>query len=115
MFDFDDDNDFDLEDLIEADIKYGLFEDDEIIKKAPEQKKKKSFWDISKLRLGRCPSLFYLKQSAFVSINCFIPREIIALHKCLYFFLVFFTVIIKINPIAIVYLCNNTFLEKCHF
>ena len=50
MFDFDGDNDFDLEDLIEADIKFGLFEDDEIVKKALEQKKKKSFWDILKFK-----------------------------------------------------------------
>ena len=28
MFDFDNDGDFDLEDLIEADIEYGLFEED---------------------------------------------------------------------------------------
>ena len=50
MFDFDDDNDFDLDDLIEADIQYGLFEDDEKIKIPPkkQQKEIKSFWDIFK-------------------------------------------------------------------
>ena len=29
MFDFDNDGDFDLDDIIEADIKYGLFSDGE--------------------------------------------------------------------------------------
>ena len=47
MFNFDDD--FGLEDLIEADIEYGLFEDDnEKIKQKPKKPKKKNFWDIFK-------------------------------------------------------------------
>lgn len=51
MFDFDDE--FGLDDLIEADIKYGLFEEDEkklhqTKKKAEKNKKQKSFLDIFK-------------------------------------------------------------------
>ena len=43
----------DLEDLIEADIQYGLFEDDDkVVQQQPQPKKKKaeikSFWDIFK-------------------------------------------------------------------
>ena len=51
MFDFDDDGDFDLMDLVEADIQYGLFEDEDKIhnkyihKKKLKPKQKKSFWD----------------------------------------------------------------------
>lgn len=49
MFDFDDDGDFDLIDLIEANIQYGLFEDeDKTYNKYSDKKqlnKKKSFWD----------------------------------------------------------------------
>ena len=52
MFDFDNDGDFDLMDLVEADIEYGLFEEDgkitnKIIKK--KNQKTKSFWDIFKI------------------------------------------------------------------
>lgn len=59
MFDFDDD-DFGMDDLIEADIECGLFEDDQLpekrfkkpikkqVKKLPK-KKTKSFWDIFKI------------------------------------------------------------------
>ena len=53
MFGFDDD--FGLYDLIEADIQYGLFEDDDklIEKQFKQQKKlkeeKKSFWDMFKI------------------------------------------------------------------
>ena len=48
MLNFDDD--FGLDDLIEADIEYGLFEDDDKklkqkIKK-PKKKEKKNFWDV---------------------------------------------------------------------
>ena len=52
MFEFDDD--FGLDDLIEADIQYGLFEDDDklvmqqIKSQQKQNKKKKSFWDIFK-------------------------------------------------------------------
>ena len=52
MFEFDDD--FGLDDLIEADIQYGLFEDDDklvmqqIKSQQKQKKKKKSFWDIFK-------------------------------------------------------------------
>ena len=56
MFGFDD---FDLEDLIEADIEYGLFEDEQFLEKfhksaagkqikKSQKKKSKSFWDILK-------------------------------------------------------------------
>ena len=52
MFDIDNDGDFDLEDLIEADIEYGLFEEDykitnRVIKKKNQQQK--TFWDIFKI------------------------------------------------------------------
>ena len=45
MFDFDNDCDFDLMDLVEADIEYGLFEEDDkitnkIIKKKNQKTKK---------------------------------------------------------------------------
>jgi len=56
MFDFDHDGDFDLMDLVEADIQYGLFEEDNkransYSKKYKEKQQKeiKSFWDIFKL------------------------------------------------------------------
>ena len=56
MFDFDHDGDFDLMDLVEADIQYGLFEEDDKFAnryskeyKAKPQKVIKSFWDIFKL------------------------------------------------------------------
>ena len=54
FFDFDHDDDFDLEDLIQADIQYGLFKDDnKSIQQRPKQKKKnteiKTFWDIFKV------------------------------------------------------------------
>ena len=50
MFDFDNDGDFDLIDLVEADIEYGFFEeDDKIQKKLTQRKIKKSFWDIFKI------------------------------------------------------------------
>ena len=52
MFDFDNDGDFDLMDLVEADIEYGLFEEDDKIAKQINKKKnqnKKSFWDIFKI------------------------------------------------------------------
>lgn len=47
-FDFDD-----LEDLVEADIQYGLFEEDDKLanrnyKKTPQKQEIKSFWDIFK-------------------------------------------------------------------
>ena len=50
MFDFDDDE-FGLDDLIEADIQYGLFEEDAIIlyQKKEKDRKKKSFFDWFKL------------------------------------------------------------------
>lgn len=55
MFDFDHDGDFDLMDLVEADIQYGLFEEDDKLanrdyKKTPQKQKQeiKSFWDIFK-------------------------------------------------------------------
>lgn len=59
MFDFDDD-DFGMDDLIEADIEFGLFEDDQfpqkIFKKTVKKqtkksskKKTKSFWDLFKI------------------------------------------------------------------
>ena len=51
MFDFNDDGEFGLDDLIEADIQYGLFEEDEKayirkLKKAEKRKKQnqKNFW-----------------------------------------------------------------------
>lgn len=52
MFYFDNDDDVDLIDLVEADIEYGLFEEDDkitnkIIKK--KNQKTKSFWDIFKI------------------------------------------------------------------
>lgn len=58
MFDFDDD--FGLDDLIEADIEFGLFEDDvplkerqkeKPVKKQPKKQKHeiKSFWDLFKI------------------------------------------------------------------
>lgn len=52
MFDFDNYGDFDLMDLVEADIEYGLFEEDDKIAKQIIKKKnqnKKSFWDIFKI------------------------------------------------------------------
>ena len=39
MFDFDNDGDFGLMDLVEADIEYGLFEEDDKIQKRLTQKK----------------------------------------------------------------------------
>ena len=50
MFDFDDDE-FGLDDLIEADIQYGLFEEDAKIlyQKKEKDRKKKSFFDWFKL------------------------------------------------------------------
>lgn len=51
MFDFDDDSDFDLMDIVEADIQYGLFEEDAKIlyQKKEKDRKKKSFFDWFKL------------------------------------------------------------------
>ena len=52
MFDFDNDGDFGLMDLVEADIEYGLFEEDDKIQKKLTKKKnqkQKSFWDIFKI------------------------------------------------------------------
>lgn len=50
MFDFNNDGNFDVMDLIEADIEYGLFEEDN---KYPNQQikkpKQKTFWDIFKI------------------------------------------------------------------
>lgn len=43
MFDFDNDGDFDLDDIIEADVRYGLFEeDDRIFERQLKYNKKKS-------------------------------------------------------------------------
>lgn len=42
MFDFDNDGDFDLQDLVEADIQYGFFEEDEkVVNKQRNSKYKK--------------------------------------------------------------------------
>lgn len=55
MVGFDDDN-FGLDDIIEADIQFGLFEDDDKqvnkqIQKQPKKQKQeiKSFWDLFKI------------------------------------------------------------------
>ena len=56
MFNFDKDDNFDLMDLVEADIQYGLFEDDDKLAKpyrkqtsTKPQKKNKSFLDMFKV------------------------------------------------------------------
>ena len=46
------DDDFDFDDIIESDIEYGFFEEDDKIAKQIIKKKnqnKKSFWDIFKI------------------------------------------------------------------
>ena len=55
MFDFDNDGDFDLMDIVESDIQYGFFEEDDKIanlriKKQVKKKKQKtkSIWGIFK-------------------------------------------------------------------
>ena len=48
MFDFDNDGDFDLQDLVEADIQYGLFEEDEKFINSPQKARNKKVSPLEK-------------------------------------------------------------------